>query len=178
MGLKDSFVRHLIWPRPRGSKDRKSSSQGLELSLANIQEPVTGPAMAPQPSPAVEAVPSREPTLEKPTPDGKEDPPTQSEERIQVKQLNSMTEAIGYAGQPAQAEPRPPEQAPQQATQPKDTGSSSSITDDLRQLFEEAQTGNEELKKLAESLEDVDIRSLAKECSVVAARLKSRWGNR
>ncbi len=177
MGLKDAFTKHLAWSRTKGTKGRKSSGEGLEMPLANTLEPATQPEVAPQPFPAVEAVPGREPTLEGPAHGEKGDAPAQAEERIQVKQLNLVTEAVDSASQAAPAVPPAPEQAPQQPAQPK-AESSSGITDDLRQLFEEVQTGNEELKKLAQSLEDVDIRSLAKECSVVAARLKSRWGSR
>ncbi|MBI4294790.1 MAG: hypothetical protein HY669_01320 [Chloroflexi bacterium] len=50
--------------------------------------------------------------------------------------------------------------------------------DELVDLFSEEGTANEELRRLAMNLAEVDISGLAKECLKVAAQLKQRWRSR
>lgn len=71
------------------------------------------------------------------------------------------------------ATPAPEGAAPQEASKGKDPE-----TDDLMSLFTEDQGVNQELQRLVNGLDDVDIEALATQCRDIAARLKSRQRTR
>jgi len=77
--------------------------------------------------------------------------------------------APAAAASPAGAPPAPA--AAPTAAPPAD---SSGLKDDLKSLFTEDDVGNEELRKLAEGLKELDINELARECRELAALLKGK----